>query len=180
MTNELFTEHTSPTNKSVELSHTFYNSISRKIFRLVIFILLLIWSAGFSINALFPNSEAAILYPALKKIYSTVCHQNENKLIKISSLDFLVCARCTGIYAGALILSFISLFGLNKMKTGKIFLIISAAPMLIDVLFSSFGVYNYIITISFSTGLFFGSVVFIYILLSIEKVFTNSKSKHAA
>jgi len=66
------------------------------------------------------------------------------------------------------------------MKTGKIFLIISSVPMLIDVLFSSFGVYNYINIISFSTGLFFGSVVFIYILLSIEKVFTNSKSKHAA
>jgi len=65
------------------------------------------------------------------------------------------------------------------MKTGQTFLIISSIPMLIDVLFSSFEVYSYSKAISLSTGLFFGSVVFIYILLSIEKVFTNSKSKNA-
>jgi uncharacterized membrane protein len=118
-------------------------------------------------------------YPFQKQIYSTVCHQNINKSFVCNDIYFLVCARCTGIYAGALISAFVIILYLKQFLFKTKYLIIFSIPMLLDVILLNLGVYNYIHSLSAITGLLFGSTVFLYILSAIENLlFTNQKIKN--
>ena len=146
--------------------------------RSIIFILLLLWNIGFSYQVIFPHTATSVVtYPILKSVYGIVCHQRTEKTFFVSGNRFLVCARCTGIYFGALIISLMSIFFFRHISFGIKLLYASMAPMLIDVLFTTFGIYPYIKIIAFITGLFFGSVVFIYILAAIENNFVDQKIK---
>ena len=141
--------------------------------------MILIWCVGFSITVLFPHWQfTAVLYPILKRNYGTVCHQGELKSFTILGHQLLVCARCTGIYIGALVTSLLTIFaaGILKQIGIKLFLI-SLVPMALDVVFSTIGLYHYSKFIAFLTGLLFGSVVFIYILTSFENNFVVNRNK---
>ena len=140
-------------------------------YRSIIFFLLLIWFLGiffqYFINL---DDRLLFLYPFINKSYSLVCHQHENKLISFSGIHSLVCARCTGIYAGLLAASFISLFvNFKRPVRLKLFILLSL-PMLTDVISYSFGIYNYSRTIAFMTGILFGSAGFSYFYGSIKEL----------
>jgi len=144
-----------------------------RIFRISIFLLLLAWCTGFSLLPISPNNEAVLVFqPALKKIYSSFCHQDQEKTIHLGEY-FLVCARCSGIYFGAALTALISIFiFLNKeihlnVRTG----IILTLPMLCDVVLFNIGIYSYSITAAFTTGIIFGSAAIIFILSLIENNF---------
>ncbi len=142
------------------------------ILRSSIFLLLLIWCLGIIFEIIIPNSAFAVLsHPILKKIYGTVCHQLDEKTFSIEGNKFFVCARCTGIYLGAFIISFSSLFSFKKITGGLKPLYFSMIPLLLDVTFTSLGIYPYNKYLAFATGIFFGSVVFVYILAAIENNF---------
>jgi len=148
----------------------------RNFLRLGIFFLLTVWCFGFSFESLFPGSSlAAVSYPILKHAYGEVCHQIPAKTFLIGGKKLLVCARCTGIYLGALTISLLSLFFFKKLKLEVKLLYVSITPILIDVIFSSFNIYKYSKIIAFGTGLFFGSIVFVYILATIENIFIEKK-----
>jgi uncharacterized membrane protein len=126
--------------------------------------LVTVWYIGLSFPILFSSSEFIVLTPLIKKAYSNVCHQESYKLITIGGNQFLVCARCLGIYTGVLIFSFISIF-LKIIPNHIIKLIIISIVMIFaDILFYTTGLYGYSKYIAFGTGLFSGSVTFIYIL----------------
>jgi uncharacterized membrane protein len=147
---------------------------NRLLVRVIIFIAVAVWCAGFAYNSLIPSSAYTILSSLfLKKIYGAVCHQRIAKTFFINGHYFFVCARCTGIYSGALILSFISLFSLHNLSGKTKFLVISAIPMLIDVVSTTTGIYAYSKIIALITGLFFGSAVFVYILAALENNFMD-------
>ncbi len=149
-----------------------------KFVRLLFFIAILIWCIGFSIQVLFPDSQfTALLYPFLKYNYGLVCHQNPAKVILIGGHKLLVCARCTGIYLGALITSLFSLIAIKRTKLKLIFFLIPLLMIFFDVLLSTLNVYHYSKLLAMFTGLLFGSVVFIYILNSVEKYFSENKNK---
>ena len=119
------------------------------------------------------------IYPFQKQIYSTVCHQNINKSFICNDIYFLVCARCTGIYAGALISALVIIFYSEQFLFRTKYLIIFSIPMLLDVILLNFDFYNYLHSLSTTTGLLFGSSVFLYILSAIENLlFTNQKIKN--
>ena len=142
--------------------------------RFIIFIALFTWSAGFLLSSIFPDSAYIIIVqPFLKKIYGSVCHQRIEKTFLLNGHYFLVCARCTGIYLGALVISLISLFSLPGPTENFKLLSISAIPMIIDVTATTTGIYPYSKFIALSTGLFFGSAVFVYILAVIENNFVD-------
>ncbi|AFH49073.1 Hypothetical protein IALB_1363 [Ignavibacterium album JCM 16511] len=82
----------------------------------------------------------------------------------------MVCARCTGIYFGALITAFLNLLPVS-ISISKRLLFYSAIPMLLDVIFISFGVYEYNKVISFITGNIFGASLFIFIFEIIKDYF---------
>ena len=90
-----------------------------KKYLLAFYFALLIWCLGIFSPVLFNNLKIFhVLSPILNQIYSTVCHQDNRKLISINGSDFFVCARCTGIYIGILLASTILIisFYLSRNK----------------------------------------------------------------
>jgi uncharacterized membrane protein len=134
--------------------------------RIILFILLFIWSLGFS-TVLF-YSPLAFLYPVFNHSCSLVCHQDAARTLSLTGINMLVCSRCAGIYSGALILSFLSLMIFNFKTPHLKYLALAVVPLLLDVIFINIGLYSYNKGISFSTGFILGSVLFIYILEALE------------
>lgn len=119
---------------------------------------------GLSFPIVFSSNGFIILTPILKKAYTNVCHQESYKCIAIGGKQFLVCARCLGIYTGVVIFSFVSIFTRIIPKHIVRMIVISIVLILADILFYNTGLYGYSKIIGFGTGLFSGSVTFIYIL----------------
>lgn len=149
----------------------------RLLLRLVFLFLIAIWFFGI-ISPCFNFDLTSAFYPFQKQIYSTVCHQNINKSFICNDICFLVCARCTGIYSGALISALAIIFYSKQFLLRTKYLVIFSIPMLLDVILLNFGAYNYIHSLSAITGLFFGSSLFLYILSAIENLlFSKSKNQ---
>ena len=140
-------------------------------FRLILFLMLLIWCTGFSLYSFFPKSNEVLVFsPVIKKIYSAVCYQNEIRSFTISGKKLFVCERCTGIYLGALLFSFISIF-VKHLKLNDKILLASFSAIVSDVVIYSAGIFNYSKYYAFVTGFFFGSSAFLYILIILENEF---------
>jgi uncharacterized membrane protein len=127
-----------------------------------------VWYLGLSFPIIFPSTQFIILTPLLRHVYSNVCHQESYKVIGICGHQFLVCARCLGIYTGVLLFSFISIFKKIIPRHINMLIIVSVVMILADILFYSTGLYGYSKYIAFGTGIFSGSVTFIYILNEFE------------
>ena len=84
----------------------------------------------------------------------------------------LVCARCAGIYSGALIAGVLSLFMIVPSISSRV-LILSVLPLGIDVLFTFTGIYTYSQSLAFITGLTFGGIGYLLILSELENLFWN-------
>lgn len=146
-------------------------------FRLVLFLLLLVWCSGIYIEWSFPLDEKiAAIVPFLKKTYSLVCHQQKMKLISFSGLETLVCSRCAGIYLGSLLTSLIILFRLPVNNLRIKMLIAAASPMFIDIILSSMKIYHYSKTIAFLTGFLLGSVGFLYLYAGLNQLMKEFKN----
>lgn len=152
--------------------------IHKTIVRIFIFLFLAIWFYGI-ISPCFNFSITNAIYPFQKQLYSTVCHQNINKTFTCNNLPFLVCARCTGIYVGALLTALIIIIYSKKFSIGIKYLIFLSVPMLLDVILLTIGVFEYNKSVSAITGLLFGSTVFLYILSAIENLlYCKQKTKN--
>lgn len=134
----------------------------------------MLWTVGAFYECLIGIFNGLIYgYPIIHKAYSIVCHQQHEKSINIWCGKSLVCARCFGIYAGLLFSSAIFLFFIPKIKKGINFLLAAAVPMLIDVIAGTANIYNYSKTIAFSTGVLFGSVLFLYLYNGLENLISE-------
>ena len=149
----------------------------KKSFRIIAFFILAIWCFGFTFGSLFTQSKALILYPLIKEFYSTVCHQIAYKTIEMNGINFLVCARCSGIYFGGLLSSIIFLFTTRSYKLDVKFIFLAAIPMTIDVILHSSDVYTYSKIIALATGFIFGFVTIGFVLISIENLFIKGNNK---
>ena len=153
---------------SFTLSKSNSTFLNRKTFRIFVSALLLFWILGFAILPLFHNSSMIVIFPFLKKFYSEFCHQIDYKTINIFGYKLLVCARCTGIYLGGFAASVYFIFKKRSIDLNKKIFYAITLIMLADVFFTTFGIYNYSKVIAFSTGLFFGCLVFVYILTLLD------------
>jgi len=138
------------------------------LFRLMLFLLLLLWMAGIILPVLTASSQLMIFTPFIKKLYTNVCHQQSYKCFSIGGREFLVCSRCFGLYLGALIASFISLFFKLDSKGLFKYFVLSLIFMFTDIFSYNVGLYAYSKYIASVTGIFSGSILFIYILNQIE------------
>ena len=84
----------------------------------------------------------------------------------------LVCARCAGIYSGALIAGLLSLLLIVPSISRRI-LILSSIPLAMDVFFTFTGVYNYSQLLAVATGLAFGGIIYLLIVSELENLFSN-------
>ena len=137
--------------------------------RFFVLSLLTIWVIGFLLPIV-STIDNPLTYFLITKIYSSVCHQENIKCISFENTSMLVCARCSGIYFGALITAICSLFILRPLTKERL-LLISMIPIATDVLLVSLGIYSYSRFISFTTGIVFGSIIYLFILSEIEKFF---------
>ena len=129
----------------------------------------MLWCAGFLFPVLSPSfAGKPVINQILSYNYSVVCHQSESSKISYGGSYLLVCARCVGIYLGALLSAIILLFNFLKLKFNLIPLIIFSAPLIFDAVAVRLRIYSYSKTIAFTTGLLCGAIVFIYILDAIE------------
>jgi len=108
----------------------------------------------------------------LSRFYSNVCHQETTKCISIGSTSMLVCARCAGIYSGAFISGLFSLMMFTRNISRKV-LILSIIPLGLDVFFTMIHLYSYSQAVAFSTGLVFGSIVYLVIISELDNLTFN-------
>lgn len=146
--------------------------------KLLIAFLILVWCLGIFSEWVIPlENKMTMAIPFLQKTYSLVCHQQKAKLITEGNYETMVCARCAGIYIGALVCSIILVFLSFKRKFGVKLLLIISAPMILDVLFYSINIYQYSKVAAFSTGLLFGSIGFLYLYNGLHQLFTELNSR---
>lgn len=147
------------------------NLRSNILLRLLLLTILSIWILGF-IHPSFISRQNSLIQYLLSRIYLGVCHQETSKCFMIAEGNMLVCARCAGIYLGALFFGLITLkykfsgFGLHL-------LLLALAPIFIDVFCTSFGIYTYSKFVALSTGLIFGVVIYIFLINELEKYFST-------
>lgn len=148
--------------------------------RFSLFILNSIWLTGIFVMFFIPFSDIfTLIYPVFNLLSSRVCHQLPEKLIYFNELHTLVCARCTGIYTGSFLASAYMLISAGKPNIKFNLLLISAIPLLADVLLYSAGIYNYFHPAAFFTGVLFGTICFFYIFQGLNLLITETKSwKH--
>lgn len=147
-------------------------------YRLIFFLLISVWLTGIFIEWLFPfQKNLLLIFPFLEKSYSLVCHQNPNKLVSFNDKHTLVCARCTGIYFGIFVSSTISLFHSFKILPKLKILFIIALLMIIDVVSTSVGIYNYSKSFAFVTGFLLGSVGFLYFYFGVNEIILELNKK---
>jgi uncharacterized membrane protein len=146
------------------------------LFRLLIFLLLLLWSLGILYPVFIPFLRNMLLDFFFTQLYSTICHQESEKCISIDGVKLLVCARCTGIYSGALI-SAAAFFSFREIKIKAKLLFISLSIVLTDAFLVFIGIYEYSKIMSFITGLIFGGTVYLYLIYELEKFLFTSNNK---
>jgi len=140
------------------------NSRNYRIIKPIFYFLSIIWLFGIFIEWAVPFFENLIYINLIADhTYSLVCHQEPGKLITSGLYSSKVCARCTGIYSGAVlsntILFFIKLTNSINIK----YLLLASLPMLLDILFYNLNIYSYSKLIAFGSGILFGSAGFFYI-----------------
>lgn len=144
--------------------------------RIIVFSLTSIWFSALNTDFLI-TIIPQLLYIKffLLKTFSLVCHQDQEKVLYISGFCTLVCSRCFGIYLGALISSFIYLFGKIKFLFRKNVPVLFISPIILDVIFVELGIYTYLKMAALITGVLFGVICFSYILTALESLIVSYK-----
>lgn len=106
---------------------------------------------------------AAGIYQA----FSLVCHQIPERSFHIAGAQFAVCSRCTGLYSGFATATLLyplvrSLKSTNAPRT--IWLILAAAPLVVDFALGYFAIWPNTHLSRFATGALLGSVTVFYIM----------------
>lgn len=140
--------------------------------KILTFALILIWVAGI-VSPIFLKRDNLDLYYFLKMFYKPICHQQVEKSFIINSLQFLVCARCTGIYLGIVLSLVIILIGI-AIKIKLKYLLSSIIPTVADIVFYQIGVYDYNKIFSLTTGIFFGATILLFIFETIKNYFNKN------
>lgn len=142
---------------------------SRYIVRITFAILLLLWCTGNFYPIIAARNINIIIYAFLNHTYSNVCHQAYHKLILIDGSNTLLCARCTGLYLGALFMAILLLMTNIKKIISLKPLIIAALILLLDVILVNINLYKYSSWFAFTSGFLFGAVIYIYIIQVFEE-----------
>jgi len=133
---------------------------------LALFILYLIFYLGIFL-APYLYDKNRLLSHLIYSIYSPICHQLPERSYFIFNYKMGVCARCFGIYTGALLGMMIYPFvkGLDNFKIpNKWYLILALIPMGIDGTTQLLGLRESFNELRFVTGFMGGFVALFYIL----------------
>ena len=129
------------------------------------FTLICLWCFGIISPLIFHDVKAFLIAkPFLNQVYSTVCHQANEKTMSVYGENLFVCSRCAGIYLGIFIIGLLSFTIKKKIKNSFYFFLVSSLILLSDVSFTTFGVYHYSKLVALLTGLLLGSTILLFVL----------------
>mgnify|MGYP001061515308 CR=1 FL=1 len=120
---------------------------------------------------------AAFLY----LLFSPVCHQIPDRCFTFSGQAWAVCHRCSGIYLGmflALLTPFTAAGFLRSARETRGWVLVLAAPMLIDVAAPYLGWWVSTPSSRFLTGVAFGVLVSSLLLPGISELLDHGSRKH--
>lgn len=103
---------------------------------------------------------------AFYSLFSYVCHQFPERSVFLEAEPLGVCARCTAIYFSffASMIAFPVLKGFQRWIPPRWILVISLAPMAVDVIFSLAGIHASSMETRVLTGILAGSVFPFFVL----------------
>ena len=129
------------------------------------FTLICLWCFGMVSPIIFHDVKAFLIAkPFLNQVYSTVCHQANEKTMSVYGENLFVCSRCAGIYLGIFIIGLLSFTIKKKIKNSFYFFLVSSLILLSDVSFTTFEVYHYSKLVALLTGLLLGSTILLLVL----------------
>jgi uncharacterized membrane protein len=106
---------------------------------------------------------AALIYQA----FSPLCHQVSSRSFHLDGIPFAVCARCTGVYLGAVVGLLIYPLRVridNETMPSRVLLMAGVAPLAIDGLANLTRIYSSSMNVRAATGVITGVVVAWFIL----------------
>lgn len=148
--------------------------------RILIFIIMSVTIMLIALPCFVKGSDTLLqIYSIAKTLFSSLCHQLPEKSYHCNSMPLLVCARCTGIYAGLFFASLLFLLFAQIHSKKMLYLFFAALLLIIaDAALSTLNVYSYSKTIATLTGFFTGftgmMIIEEVIIKTIEKYDTNS------
>jgi uncharacterized membrane protein len=112
-------------------------------------------------------SHHTLLAFSIYRPFHTFCHQLPDRSFFIAGHQLAVCARCTGLYAGfGLVLLLYPL--IRPLRSTVVpkpqWLIVAAAPLVIDFSLSLFGIWENTHTSRLLTGMLLGGVTVFYVM----------------
>ena len=112
----------------------------------------------------------------LHRAFSAVCHQIPERSFHLHDFPLAVCSRCTGIYVGfvfgLMLYPFVRSLREEAMPHSR-WLLLAAAPMLIDFGGGVLGLFNNTFFSRTATGALLGSVAAFYLLPAFLSTFRN-------
>jgi len=113
------------------------------------------------------------LAAGIYRAFGTLCHQLPERSYVIAGHTLAVCSRCTGLYAGfafTLLLYPLTRSLRTTVTPPRIWLLLAAAPLVIDFSLTFFGVWENTQSSRLLTGLLLGSVTVFYVVPGIVDV----------
>jgi uncharacterized membrane protein len=146
--------------------------------RLFFFFILSLWMILIFHEFIFPaKSIFSIIGIYVDKSTSLICHQEPGKLLSLGNMHSSVCARCSGIYSGAFAASMLLLIDIHPRINNK-HLFLSLILLSLDVFLVNAGVYNYLKTTAYISGIILGCVSFFYLYESVLNLLSQRKTGH--
>ena len=130
-----------------------------------------VWIVGFSMFSFISiDSSLHAFYPFLKISYGRVCHQAPFKSFSVNGWQFLVCARCTGIYLGAFLGMLLFTPPIAKyILSGYKYFVAFSLLMLLDAVTNNFIFTEYNKTTAFLTGYLFSFFTVNFVILELRR-----------
>ena len=142
-----------------------FSQMYSKKYLIIFFFFICLWCFGIISPVFFHHEKVyQLAKPFLNLAYSQVCHQSHEKTVSLGGENILVCSRCTGIYLGVFLTGLFALIFSKITQRIFNFLLLSLILMLIDVFFTTIGIYSYSKSFALLTGVFLGSALLLFVL----------------
>lgn len=149
------------------------NSTSLKLYYLFFLIAVFLWCSLILIAPLLAKFEHRFTSGLIYLFFSKICHQIPERSFFIFGKQLAVCSRCTGLYFGFLVGTFLYpfLFKLNRIWTpSPKYLIFAGIPIVVDISVRTFHFAENSFTSRIITGLILGVAALFFVIPGILSI----------
>lgn len=159
-----------------------YSNAARMVY-VITLLAVLVWLALIVAAPLLAYEQHYFSSLVIYRSFSVVCHQMPERSFELLGYPLAVCARCTGIYAGFLPGLFVYPLARrldDETMPDRRWLLLAAAPMLIDFAGNAVGLFTNSFASRAVTGLIAGAATAFYILPGLVAASSQFRQKRAA